>query len=305
MTAQTLLTRAKKEEGYEASYCKRCKYNKWFYGYDVSGDCYDWCAVFVCWVFAACNATKLIYQNTASCGDLAYNFYRRGRWVWDNFKPGDIVFMNWDGGSSSVIPGSKSLDHVGIIVCKNSDGSYTTIEGNTGGGDGSVLIQKRWPENICGAGRPAYEAEPAPKPKPKTADIYYRVRTAESGWLPEVKNCEDYAGIRGQKITDIAITSGLEKVKYKVHDIGGKWLAEVNGYNINDDEKGYAGDGKPIDMVKIATLKDYYVYYRVSPIGGDYYAWQVNTTRQHGMDGYAGAKNKAIDRIQIKLVKKK
>ena len=35
-------------------------------------------------------------------------------------------------------------------------------------------------------------------------DVYYRVKTKEDGWLPEVKNLDDYAGIPGHKIVAIA-----------------------------------------------------------------------------------------------------
>ena len=49
MTAKDILDLARSQIGTTASNIKRCKYNTWFYGYEASGDGYDWCAVFVSW----------------------------------------------------------------------------------------------------------------------------------------------------------------------------------------------------------------------------------------------------------------
>ena len=57
----------------------------------------------------------------------------------------------------------------------------------------------------------------------KMVDVYYRVRTKADGWLPEVKNLEDYAGFTGA-VTDAAIRVSAGSVKYRVHIKGGKWL---------------------------------------------------------------------------------
>ncbi len=51
MTADMVIATAKAEVGTKATSVKKCKYNTWFYGSEVSGDMYDWCAVFVCWCF--------------------------------------------------------------------------------------------------------------------------------------------------------------------------------------------------------------------------------------------------------------
>ncbi len=44
MTAKDILDLARSQIGTIASNVKRCKYNTWFYGSDVSGSGYDWCA---------------------------------------------------------------------------------------------------------------------------------------------------------------------------------------------------------------------------------------------------------------------
>lgn len=77
-------------------------------------------------------------------------------------------------------------------------------------------------------------------------NLTYCVR-AGGRWLPAVKGRSDYAGILGKPITDIAISGAT----YRVHIKGGNWLPWVNGYNINDFNNGYAGNGKVIDAVQI------------------------------------------------------
>lgn len=136
----------------------------------------------------------------------------------------------------------------------------------------------------------------------------YRVKTKEDGWLPEVINLEDFAGIVGHAITDVAIGVNIGTLWYQVHVKGGQWLPKVRGYNINDSKNGYAGNGTPIDAICVyyETPKDYasehgyqIATYRVSPIGKGYYAWQQDDEIGNGQDGYAGAFGKTIDRFQI------
>lgn len=77
-------------------------------------------------------------------------------------------------------------------------------------------------------------------------NLEYRVRTGER-WLPAVIGRSDYAGIIGQPITDVAIRDAT----YRVHIKNGSWLPWVNGYDINDFNNGYAGNGQIIDAVEI------------------------------------------------------
>lgn len=77
-------------------------------------------------------------------------------------------------------------------------------------------------------------------------DLEYRVRV-NGRWLPAVVGRNDYAGLLGQAITDIAIKNAT----YRVHIKGGSWLSWVNGYNINDYNNGYAGNGQIIDAIQI------------------------------------------------------
>ena len=77
-------------------------------------------------------------------------------------------------------------------------------------------------------------------------ELEYKVK-ANGRWLPAVKGREDYAGIIGQPITDVAIKGAT----YRVHVKGGNWLSWVSGYDTNDYYHGYAGNGKIIDAIQI------------------------------------------------------
>ena len=160
-----------------------------------------------------------------------------------------------------------------------------------------------------GAPRPT----PAPKPQPSDnitpgVNFIYSVRLEDGTILPEVTNLQDFAGIRGKRITDIAIRVSQGAIRYRVHTLGGGWLPWVTGYNWSDHNNGYAGNGRVIDAIQVyyETPADYaakYGYqkaqYRVSGIGRDYWSWQFDTETGNGQDGYAGCFGQAIDRFQL------
>jgi len=135
-------------------------------------------------------------------------------------------------------------------------------------------------------------------------NVSYAVRTIKSGWLPFVKNLEDFAGVGGQQITDIAVKVDKGSIWYQVHIKGGGWLDPVSGCDINNLQSGYAGNGQPIDAVVVyyttpsgETIKK--AKYRVAPVGANYYSWQYDNEKGSGMDGYAGAFGTGLDRLQI------
>ena len=83
-------------------------------------------------------------------------------------------------------------------------------------------------------------------------NVYYQTKLAAGRWLPVVKNNEDYAGIRGQNITGLAVTTDTGYIKYRVH-VGSGWLDFIDSRNtdINDYYNGYAGNDTPVDAVEI------------------------------------------------------
>lgn len=308
VSADTILKIARAEIGTKATNIKKCKYNTWYYGTVVSGSGYDWCEVFVQWVFHQAGASSLLYTKTANCGYAAKAFQDRGRLVKSGFKPGDVVFFHWSNELSTLVPGTYVSDHVGIIESVNGDGTITAIEGNTGSTtNGEVMRRVRPVSVISCAGRPAYSGSSDGAALP---EALYRVRSG-GRWLPEVRGLSDYAGITGEAVTDVAVRVTAGKVKYRVHVKGGGWLPYVTGCDISDHENGYAGDRKPIDAVEVyyytpSDVVKTHGYlkakYRVSPVGGGYYSWQYDDETSAGQDGYAGLFGRAIDRLQITLV---
>jgi hypothetical protein len=156
MTAEQILNLARTQLGITESPANsnNVKYNTDYYGHEVNGSNYAWCAAFVWWLFRECGASQLYYGGgkTAYCPTLMN--YHKNQAVTGDYQPGDVIFFNFSGGSSP--------KHVG--VCESFDGTtITTIDGNTGSGNeangGAVLRRQRNKKYIVGAYRPAYEVE--------------------------------------------------------------------------------------------------------------------------------------------------
>lgn len=168
--------------------------------------------------------------------------------------------------------------------------------------------------DIIAADIPASQpVAPAPTPTPAPSapgiNFTYSVRAGGKVWQ-EVTNLGDWAGKGdGTPITGIAIKVDKGYVKYRAHVIDEGWLDWVDGYDWNDYNNGYAGNGKDIDGVQIyyETPADYvrlYGYqkaqYRVSSLEGrEYYDWQYDNETHSGQDGYAGKLGVAIDKFQL------
>lgn len=139
-------------------------------------------------------------------------------------------------------------------------------------------------------------------------DVVYAAHYKGGAWLSDVKNHNDknadgYAGILGKAIDGIRARLTRGSVVYRVHTVGGKYLAWVR-----DHEKaqgGYAGlYGKNIDGVQmyLEGVSGCAVEYRVAPVGKGYLPW-VRNFKENDPNGYAGIYGKPIDRIQIRIVK--
>ena len=129
-------------------------FNTHYYGKSVSGSAYPWCAVF-CWdIFRMCNASNLFCggQKVAYCPTIE-NYYKSNNTFYSNTqgKRGDLCIMDFGKGRAS---------HIGIVEKKNSDGTYTIIEGNTSTSSndngGSVMKRIRRTSVIRGFCRPKY-----------------------------------------------------------------------------------------------------------------------------------------------------
>lgn len=196
MTAEKILDIARDQLGIKENppNSNRCKFNTAYYGQEVSGSAYPWCAVFVWWVFREAGASELFYggKKTASCSTLLG--FHKAQAVRGNYLPGDIIFFDFDG--------RKNTQHVGI--CEGWDGRYiTTIDGNTAptneANGGAVMRRKRDKKYIVGAYRPAYEEDDIVTQADfdKMMDNYLERRGEKpaSGWAGELLQQAKSAGI--------------------------------------------------------------------------------------------------------------
>lgn len=140
-------------------------------------------------------------------------------------------------------------------------------------------------------------------PRSNNVNVYYRVRTVKHGWLPEVKNLEDYAGWENSPITDVAIRVDRGSIRYRVHVMGGNWLPYVTVYDINNSSTGYAGNGKVIDAIEVY----YYTPDDIRPFKKakykvNEYPWQYDNEQDRGQDGYAGLFGVNVTKLQMEIV---
>lgn len=134
-------------------------------------------------------------------------------------------------------------------------------------------------------------------------NVYYRVKTQKHGWLPEVKNLEDYAGYEGSPITGLAIKVDKGSIRYRVHIKGGRWLPYVTGYNINDLANGFAGDGRnAIDCVECYYYTPNNIRpYKKAKYKVNNYPYQYDNETSNNQDGYAGVYGVSATKFQITI----
>lgn len=132
-------------------------------------------------------------------------------------------------------------------------------------------------------------------------NVYYMARTQKHQWLPEVKNLDDYAGYENSPITGLAIKVDKGSIRYRVHLKGKGWLPFVTGYDINDFNNGFAGDGvNAIDCVECY----YYTPDNIRPFKKakykvNNYPYQYDNEKNKGQDGYAGVMGVTATKFQI------
>ena len=99
------------------------KYNTAYYGREVSGGSYSWCAVFVWWCMREIGCSDLYYNGdkTAYVPALLSWAKSKGLTVKDP-EPGDWILFDWEPNGSP--------NHIGIVE-EVSSSTVTTIEGNS------------------------------------------------------------------------------------------------------------------------------------------------------------------------------
>lgn len=131
-------------------------------------------------------------------------------------------------------------------------------------------------------------------------DVFYKVKTEKHGWLPEVRNLEDYAGWEDSPIIGLAIKTNKGRIRYRVHILGSDWLPWVDDYDINDYHNGYAGNDKPIDTVQVYYYTpDDVRPYKKAKYKVNNYDWQHDDETMNGQDGYAGLFGVVATKFQI------
>jgi len=149
ITANTIIERALKEVGISENppNSNNVKYNTWFYGHEVSGASYPWCAVFISWLF---KDNDNLCPKTASCVNMLEWFEKKNQIV-KNPQAGDIVFFHYN-------TNQRKTNHVGLVISVNGD-TITTIEGNTSqtsNDNGGKVMKRTRNKNIVAYARPQY-----------------------------------------------------------------------------------------------------------------------------------------------------
>ena len=122
-----------------------------------------WCGYFVMWCAKSVglNIPNVVYTPAGVSGF-------QGKGLWSNAatakpQPGDIVFFDF--------PAGEKVDHVGIVVKDNGDGTVVTVEGNTSesgsqSNGGEVLMKvraykadnkRKLPVFVVGFGKPQFK----------------------------------------------------------------------------------------------------------------------------------------------------
>lgn len=165
--AKDVIEKAKSYLGVKENppYSNNVVFNTDYYGHAVYGSQWAWCVTYVWDIFRIAGASELFYDGgkTAGCCQVLDWGRRNGLEVSKyEGRYGDLILFDWDN------TGYDDADHIGFIIAKNSDGSYTTIEGNTSVGndsDGGEVMQRiRYTSTIRAILRPKYSSSPSPTP---------------------------------------------------------------------------------------------------------------------------------------------
>lgn len=152
MTADRILSIAQSYIGVTETQTNNVTFNTAYYGREVNGSSYAWCAVFIWYCFMEAGASDLYYggKKTAYCPTLMSYYKGKGQ-LHQTPKVGDIVFYNFSG--------KKTAVHVGI-VSEVGDGWIKAIEGNTSSvnqSNGGMVMERKRALSVClGFARPDY-----------------------------------------------------------------------------------------------------------------------------------------------------
>jgi N-acetylmuramoyl-L-alanine amidase CwlA len=207
----------------------------------------------------------------------------RVRKTWEDAKSQIGAFADLNNAKAACKPGYKVFNNSGVEV-------YSVAQ------------------NISSTTQPTVKPV---TPTPEKINVKYRAYS-NGKWWGEITNYNEvnsngYAGVENKSIKGLAIKTDKGTIKYRVHIKGGGWLGWISNYNINDWKIGCAGNKiGDIDAVQIDFngVSGYKVRYRVSTISTKSYLNWIEGYNTSNSMGYAGIFGKAIDKIQIEIVKK-
>lgn len=140
MKSEIIIAEARKEIGYKEipAGSNKTKFGEWFGLNKVA-----WCGIFVSYIYhkAGCPLGNIGYlKGYAGCQTAVAHFRKTGEVVkWEDARPGDIVFFDWNG--------DGKFDHTGILLEKTAMNQFDAIEGNTAIGNdsngGEVMLRHR------------------------------------------------------------------------------------------------------------------------------------------------------------------
>jgi hypothetical protein len=134
-------------------------FNTHYYGHEVSGDDFPWCAAYVWDMFREAGLSALFYggKKTAMCAELLSYAEAHGQFIAkDKLLTGDVVLFKF-------ATNKRRSNHTGIAITDVKNGKLTVREGNTSStsddNGGAVMDRVRTLDNIVGGYRPKYEED--------------------------------------------------------------------------------------------------------------------------------------------------
>lgn len=130
------------------------RYNTAYYGREVFGDNYPWCATTIWTGYKECDLSKRYLDGgrTAYCPYIASWAQSHGCWVTGGYREGDILLYAL---------GGNQINHVGY--CASANGK--TVESIEGNYSDKVCDVRRSVSEVVGAYRPTYAADISTKPE--------------------------------------------------------------------------------------------------------------------------------------------
>lgn len=136
------------------------------------------------------------------------------------------------------------------------------------------------------------------QPAAEKISLTYQVwDNVKGGWLPNVTDLKDYAGIFGHAAGAVYASPDRGNLYYRVHTKGGRWLPEVK------NREDYAGiKSKSFDGLMIRTDTGKTVRYAVHILGGGWLPFVTGYSESDPENGYAGVFGKTVDGVKMELV---